>query len=71
MASQATWPSLAEAFAAAIGGGATAGEVEPSPAMSALVHAPLALAGLAAILWISQPSIFWAPCPILSALLQP
>jgi hypothetical protein len=40
-------------------------------AQAAAAAAPLALAGLVALLWCVQPTVFWAPCPILSMLLQP
>lgn len=36
----------------------------------AAAAAPLVLAAGVALLWLSQPSVFWAPCPILSALLS-
>jgi hypothetical protein len=42
-----------------------------SASSQAASAAPLAFAGLVALLWVSQPSLFWAPCPLLSPLLLP
>lgn len=39
-------------------------------ARQACAAAPLAVAGAVAVLWVAAPSVFYAPCPILSVLLQ-
>jgi hypothetical protein len=50
---------------------ATAAAAAAGLGSHAAAVAPLALAGVLTLLWLARPAVFWAPCPILSLLLQP